>query len=213
MNNQRSPSFLKISKDRQENDDDYTNVELSKKGIEKFKPKQNTANKKNLLLRGAENKVKSILSSFLLTMESDDDKNNKKIKFLVEKLSTKKVKFNRDVTKKSKKNIQNLKPNSIFVNDVEYSKSINNDKSDMLLINDIKRINKDDYIINNINKKNPLKLKMLKKNSKSKSDIYDSSYISKINNKSDFYNRSNMKIEEVNKKSCLKQSSLRKSSF
>ena len=213
MNNQRSPSFLKISKDRQENDDDYTNVKLSKKGIEKFKPKQNKANKKNLLLRGAENKVKSILSSFLLTMESDDDKNSKKIKFLVEKLSSKKAKFNHDVNKKSKKNIQKLKPsNSLFLNGIEYSKDINNDKSDIPLIKEKRRIYKEDNIINIINKKTPKKLNLLKQHSKYNSDIYESSsYISKSNNKSDFYARSNINIEEENKQSSLRKTSFKKS--
>ena len=155
MNNKRNSSFLKIrdNKNRQENDDDYENIKLSKKGIEKFKPKEKIEKKKSLL-KGAENKVKSILSSFLLTMESDDDKNSKKIKFLVEKLSSKKAKYNHDVNKKSKKNIQKLKPsNSLFLNGIEYSKDINNDKSDMPLIKEKRRIYKEDNIINIINKK------------------------------------------------------------
>ena len=202
MNIKKSTSYFKIrdNKDSLENedeDDDYINLNLSKKNIEKFKPKKNLINKNSPSLRGAENKIKSILSSFLLTMESDDDKKYKRIKYLKEKLSTKKLRFNYDVHN-GKKNIRNLKTvNSLFLNSAEHNKETNNEKSEILLVNYKKRIYNEDNIIN---KKTPIKLKLFKKyESKTKSDINKSSFRSKSNYKSDVYNRSTINKEENEK--------------
>jgi hypothetical protein len=93
--------------------------------FEKFKPKNIVSNKKDPSLKGAENKVRSILSSFLLTMESEDDKNNKKIRFLRDKLSTKKIKVH------NIRNFDNAKP-SFFLNPVNNKSSHGN--SDYVLI-------------------------------------------------------------------------------
>lgn len=147
MNSKRSQIFLKTNNNNiEENDEDYIDIALLKKRrknkkiekFEKFKPK-NLSNQKNKpSLKGAENKVKSILSSFLLTIESEDDKSNTKIKFLREKLSNKKAKFHFGVDKKSKKNIDINRGNSLFVNDVHYNSSSNknNNASSSLLNND-----------------------------------------------------------------------------
>ena len=151
MNNQGSPSFLKNNinkKEEIESDDDYIDVKLLKKRrnrlekFQKFKPKNIINLKPEPSLKGAENKVKSMLSSFLLTMESEDDKNNKKIKFLREKLSTKKAKYNGE--RRSKKNLDNAKPiNSLFINGVNYDSGKNNTSD--ALISDEKRTNKENF--------------------------------------------------------------------
>ena len=112
MSNKASPSFLKTKKTQElkESEDDYIDIKLLKKRkkryfekFEKFKPKNIINLKNEPSLKGAENKVKSILSSFLLTIESEDERNNQKIKFLRDKLSTKKAKIIPSNEKKSKK--------------------------------------------------------------------------------------------------------------
>ena len=128
-------------------------------------------------------------------MESDDDNKYEKIKYLKEKLSTKKLRFNCDVHN-GKKNIRNLKTvNSLFLNSPENNKEASNEKSEILLVNHKKRIYKEDTIIN---KKTPIKLKLFKKyESKSKSDINNSSFRSKSNYKTDVYNRSAINKDET----------------
>ena len=123
MTEEDTPSFLKINnnKNEKENDDDYPDIlslrkrKNNKIEFEKFKPKNIINKNQEPSLKGAENKVKSILSSFLLTMESEEDKNSRRIKFLREKLSTKKAKFACNLEKNSKKNLGNLKPLNNFI--------------------------------------------------------------------------------------------------
>ena len=130
-------------------------------------------------------------------MESDDDKKYKRIKYLKEKLSTKKLRFNYDVHN-GKKNIRNLKTvNSLFLNSVENNKETSNEKSEILLVNYKKRKYKEDNIIN---KKTPTQLRIFKKyESTSKSDINKSSFRSKSNYKTDVYNSSTINKEENDK--------------
>ena len=150
-----SPYLNKNDKnDNQDNEEDFSIIKPSKKDkkigkFEKFKPKNNLGNKNEPSLRGAENKVKSILSSFLLTMESEDDRNNKKIRFLRDKLSTKKIKINGNNEKKNIKHFDNKKPlNSYFLNNLNNNNSSSyHEKSDSLLLSNEKRVHKDHLLL------------------------------------------------------------------
>ena len=165
MTDQDSPSFLKINnnKDEKENDDDYPDIlslrkrKNNKMEFEKFKPKNIINKNQGPSLKGAENKVKSILSSFLLTMESEEDKNSRRIKFLREKLSTKKAKFACNLEKNSKKNIGNLKPlnHSIHKNREHYS---NKNITSEILTSDEKGMHKENI---SSRRKNPKKIQNL----------------------------------------------------
>ena len=187
MNNQGSPSFLtkNNNKKEEESDDDYMDIKLLKKRrnrlekFQKFKPKNIINLKPEPSLKGAENKVKSMLSSFLLTMESEDDKNSKRIKFLREKLSSKKAKYNGE--RRSKQNLNNTKPiNSLFINGVNYDSGKNNTSD--ALISDEKRTNKENFSSRkklNYNENGKIKISNLNLNksfvdSKSKSELSDS---------------------------------------
>ena len=139
MNGNSNRTFLNKNDNRDnEEEEDFSLMKPSKKDknkkIEKFeifKPKNQVKNNKEPSLKGAENKVRSILSSFLLTMESEDDRNNKKIRFLRDKLSKKRIKVN------NIKNNDNAKPSN-FLN----FKS-NQRNSDSFLVSNEKRANKD----------------------------------------------------------------------
>lgn len=118
MNNEISSSLLKLNNnDKNTNIDDTTFYEKftkkeKKKKIDqfvKFKPKNISKNNGESSLKGAENKVKSILSSFLRTMRNEEKKDkindrNPGIKMLLTKLSSKKInsiKIKKRQTKKS----------------------------------------------------------------------------------------------------------------
>ena len=109
------------------------NIKMEK--FEKFRPKNIVSNKRKPSLKGAENKVRSILSSFLLTMESEDDRNNKKIRFLRDKLSSKKIKAN------NFKYAENSKPSN-FINHLNIHKS-HHGNSDSAILSDEKRTHKE----------------------------------------------------------------------
>jgi hypothetical protein len=84
----------------------------------KFKPKNISKKKGEPSLKGAENKVKSILSSFLLTMRNEEQKdkiNNNRdpgIKILKSKLTSKKENTNNDIKEKWQKK-QSFNPDEI----------------------------------------------------------------------------------------------------
>ena len=155
MNDITNSSYLNkiVENDNLDNEEDFSRINPFKRDknnkfekFEKFKPKNNANNKKDPTLRGAENKVKSILSSFLLTMDSEDDRNNKKIGFLRNKLSTKKIKINGYNEKKNIK-YDNKKPlSSFFLNNLNKNIS-DHQKYDSFLINDEKRAHKDHIIL------------------------------------------------------------------
>jgi hypothetical protein len=114
MKDDINPSFLNLhdskekrnNNDIDDNDDNNYYKKFSKKDknkkIEqfvKFKPKNSGRQNNERSLKGAENKVKSILSSFLKTIKDEEkidkyNKKNPKIKFLISKLSNKKIKLN-----------------------------------------------------------------------------------------------------------------------
>ncbi len=116
MNNEISSSLLNLNNiDKNGNIDDtnfyrkYTKKEKEKKNkivqFVKFQPKNTPKNKAEPSLRGAENKVKSILSSFLRTMRNEEKKDiisnrNPEIKVLITKLSSKKINTNKNINEK-----------------------------------------------------------------------------------------------------------------
>ena len=114
MNNEISSTLLQLN-----NNDKNTNIEdisfykkFSKKDKKnkidqfvKFKPKNISKKNGEPSLKGAENKVKSILSSFLRAMRSEEKKDkinnrNPGIKILITKLSSKKVNTNNGLREK-----------------------------------------------------------------------------------------------------------------
>ena len=145
MNNQGSSNFLKMKNKniQEENDEDYIDIGLLKRKrnrkiekFEKFKPKNLQIPKNEPSLKGAEKKVKSILSSFLLTIESEDNQSNRKIKFLREKLSNKKTKFHLAVDKKSKKNLDIKSGSPLLLNPVHLGSNKSNNISSSISNND-----------------------------------------------------------------------------
>ena len=105
MNNQIKSLFLKEDTE-EEKEDEYLYLRKKNKQkfqkFQKFKPKVFPKVKNKPFLKGAENKVKSILSNILFTIESEDSQNNKKIQLLKEQLSTKRVTFGYERDKKVK---------------------------------------------------------------------------------------------------------------
>lgn len=128
MKDDLNSSFLNINdtkekrnnNDIDDNDDNRYYKKFSKKDknkkleeFVKFKPKNSLGQNNEPSLKGAENKVKSILSSFLRTMKNEEkvDKFNKKnpnIKILISKLSNKKIKLNSKFYNPSNKQINSL---------------------------------------------------------------------------------------------------------
>ena len=128
MKDDLNSSFLNINdtkekrnnNDIDDNDDNRYYKKFSKKDknkkleeFVKFKPKNSLGQNNEPSLKGAENKVKSILSSFLRTMKNEEkvDKFNKKnpnIKILISKLSNKKIKLNSKFYNPSNKQINSF---------------------------------------------------------------------------------------------------------
>ena len=216
MNNQGSSNFLKMKNKniQEENDEDYIDIGLSKRKrnrkiekFEKFKPKNLQIPKNEPSLKGAENKVKSILSSFLLTIESEDNQSNRKIKFLREKLSNKKTKFHLAVDKKSKKNLDIKSGSPLLLNPVHFGSNKSNNISSSISNNDdantYKDINssKKKLKVNNIKIKNSnLNLNKYFVDSISKSEITSSNQSINILKNSDIEKSSIISNEEnINK--------------
>ena len=95
--------------------------------FEKFKPKNTSQQKNESSLKGAENKVKLMLSSFLIKLKREQKKDktfkkNPKIKILISKLSNKKLKLNYKKKKSytQDKNHLNLN-NKNNINNKEYT--------------------------------------------------------------------------------------------
>ena len=161
--------------DHQSNEDsDFSEVQIKNNNFkiekyEKFKPKQKDDNFRNKSLKGAENKVKYLLSNFLKNIEiekkgsyinkneklkkrkrrnSNENKNNKELKKTLTSTSTEKyqtsssfiINSNRD-RKKSNKNVRNV---SFAPNTPElhlYSRNLNIKKKSLLSLNNIDLIN------------------------------------------------------------------------
>ena len=129
MNKQDNPTLL-ILDDNPNNNDDYTGEYIKKnkkdKGkkleqFEKFVPK-NTNNKKNEQnLRGAENKLKSILSSFLRNFESEEKNEQEPKSSLLDTVqSTKKIKNNNNrLSLPKKKNVVDRRYSNVLHKKVE----------------------------------------------------------------------------------------------
>ena len=114
MKDDINSSFLNLNDNKEkinnndidDNDDNNYYKKFSKKDknkkldqFVKFKPKNSGSQNNGPSLKGAENKVKSILSSFLREMKNEEkadkyNKKNPKIKILISKLSNKKIKIN-----------------------------------------------------------------------------------------------------------------------
>jgi len=106
LNNLNDTKEKRNNNDIDDNDDNNYYKKFSKKDknkkldeFVKFKPKNSGNQNNGPSLKGAENKVKSILSSFLRVMRNEEkvdkyNKKNPKIKILISKLSNKKIKLN-----------------------------------------------------------------------------------------------------------------------
>ena len=138
MKDDISSSFLNLNdtkekrnnNDIDDNDDNRYYKKFSKKDKNKkldefikFKPKNSAVQNNESSLKGAENKVKSILSSFLRAMKNEEkvDKynaKNPKIKILISKLSSKKMKFNNGLEhyNPSNKKVNSLNSLQVFNN-------------------------------------------------------------------------------------------------
>jgi len=146
MNNEISSSLLKLN-----NNDKNTNIDetsfhkkCSKKEKKnkidqfvKFKPKNISKKKGEPSLKGAENKVKSILSSFLRKMRNEEKKekiNNRNpgIKILISKLSSKKANTNNDLRDKRqmKKSFNPVDNNHLSVLNNFYLNNIKNKENE-----------------------------------------------------------------------------------
>ena len=200
MNNEICSSLFNLNDDVKNTNIDDTSFykKFSKKDkknkidqFEKFKPKNISKKKGEPSLKGAENKVKSILSSFLRTMRTEEKKDkinnrNSGIKILISKLTTKKVNTNNDTrenwqTKKlfnpdENNNLSAL--NKFFFNNI---KNKENENSSLKIISDDineKRNNKKKKKLKIKKYLSMSKLNLNYKNSETREDDYEN-FISK----------------------------------
>ena len=210
MNNEINSSLFNLNDNAKNNNIDDTSFykKFSKKDKKnkidqfvKFKPKNIPKKKGEPSLKGAENKVKSILSSFLQTMKNEEKKekiNNRDpgIKILISKLAPKKVKTNND--KKEKWQIKNsFNPdensnlsalNKFYINNVKNKERENS--SFKITSDDIneKRTNQKKKYLKTKKYFSMSKLNINYKNSKTTEDDYENFKSEKAKNNNIRYN-------------------------
>ena len=175
MNNDQFP-FLMLDQNKNNHDNQDEDLDFSKKNyknfklekFEKFKPKNGNSPKKGIqILKGAENKVKSMLSIFLKDIEQENESPEKVNKKFLPKISQK------DINTK-KINLNTLKRNSISHTNMQFDKPNYNRLGFGLgnslyfnrnhMNNNIRNINNEGSVVFDVNyKKKDLKINSSKK--------------------------------------------------